>query len=128
MSVDLEEGNEEVDTDVLLHKIYCSQQVVDHNDSIFNVAPLEGYTLLGLFKDKYCEEMCFPTLFFGEPQKYHELALKKYQAIAKWELMNENRKFSLNIENLFFKAMKIMTQKNSILHLGLLAKRSARQE
>ena len=68
------EGN----TDVLLHGVYCSEQVVDRNDSIFNVAPSEGFSPLGLFTDKFCEELCFSQLFFGEPRKYHELAKKQY--------------------------------------------------
>lgn len=50
------EGN----TDVLLHGLYCSEQVVDHNDSILNVAPSEGFTPLGLLTDSFCEELCFP--------------------------------------------------------------------
>ena len=101
------EGN----TDVLLHGVYCSEQVVDHNDSIFNVAPSEGFSPLGLFTDKFCEELCFPQLFFGEPRKYRDIATKHYQIISKWELTHQSRKFSLNIENLFFKAMKVMIQK-----------------
>ena len=101
------EGN----TDVLLHGLYCSEQVVDHNDSILNVAPSEGFTPLGLLTDNYCEELCFPQLYFGTPCKYHDLRKKHYQLIVKWELTHESTQFSTNIENLFFKAMKVMVQK-----------------
>lgn len=53
------------------------------NDSNIHVAPCEGFSPLNFFKDAQCEELCFPTLFFGEARKYHEYGMKHYQEIAK---------------------------------------------
>jgi hypothetical protein len=37
-------------------------------DKIVEIAPAEGKLPLGIFKDKFAEEMNFPTLFYGYPR------------------------------------------------------------
>jgi hypothetical protein len=36
-------------------------------DKIVEIAPAKGQCPLGIFKDKFAEEMNFPTLFYGYP-------------------------------------------------------------
>jgi hypothetical protein len=36
-------------------------------DKIVEIAPTDGQIPLGIFKDKFYEEMKFPTLFYGDP-------------------------------------------------------------
>lgn len=103
--------DEEPPSDYLLHTLGPSQQIVDMNDSIHNVAPCENFHPLSVFKDIHCEELCFPTLFYGEKRKYSQMTKKDYQTTAKWELMHKDRRFAFNIENIFFKAVKIMLVK-----------------
>jgi hypothetical protein len=37
-------------------------------DKIVKIALAEGKSPLGIFKDKFVEEMNFPTLFYGDPR------------------------------------------------------------
>jgi hypothetical protein len=37
-------------------------------DKIVEIAPAEGQHPLGIFKEKFVEEMNFPTLFYGDPR------------------------------------------------------------
>ena len=53
----------------------------------------------------------FSKAIFGEQRKYQSQVTKDYQTIAKWELMHKDRRFALDIDNLFFKTMKIMVAK-----------------
>ena len=86
-SIDTDDNDDETPSDYLLHNLSTSQQIVDLNDSQHNVAPLKGFQPLGICKDKFCEELCFPTLFYGEKRSYHTFSEKDYQTIAKWELL-----------------------------------------
>ena len=106
-----EELEDEALSDYMLHNFATSQQMVDLNDSIYHIAPSEGFQPLSVFKDTWCEELSFPTLFYGEKRKYHAKAVNDYQTVVKWELCHSDRRFALNIENIFFKAMKIMLLK-----------------
>jgi hypothetical protein len=36
-------------------------------DNIVEITPTEGKHPLGIFKEKFAEEMNFPTLFYGDP-------------------------------------------------------------
>ena len=80
-----EDENEELYSDYLVCGLYSSQQVVDHSDSIIHVAPSEGFAPLGMFADEFCEELCFPKLFFGEKRKYQTQVKNDYQTVARWE-------------------------------------------
>ena len=51
----------------LVHGFIESRQIHDLQDRTFEVAPAKGQKPLGTFKDKFAEEMTFPTLFFGNP-------------------------------------------------------------
>ena len=77
-------------------------------DKIIDIAPIEEYYPIGIFKDKHCEEMNFPTLFFGEPCSSHIFEKLSYQKVAQWELLNSSHIFALHTTNLFFKTIKIL--------------------
>ncbi|MCO5600782.1 hypothetical protein L7F22_054897 [Adiantum nelumboides] len=101
---------QEVETDTLVHGIYSSHQVIDFEDATINVALSEGQSHLSIFKDVFCEELSFPSIFFGAKRKYNLPKSMSYQEIAKWELKHKDLRFSSCIENLFFKTMKILVQ------------------
>ena len=52
---------------MLVHGFTDSQHIRDLQDKIVKIAPVEGQRPLGVFKDKFTEEMNFPTLFYGYP-------------------------------------------------------------
>ncbi|MCO5597546.1 hypothetical protein L7F22_051624 [Adiantum nelumboides] len=97
--------------ETLIHGLYSAQQVVDHNAHAKSVSPCEGFTPLSLFNDEACEELSFPGLLFGKRRRYHSLAKQRYQKVAQWELKNLDRRFASDIENFFFKTMKIVITK-----------------
>ena len=43
------------------------QQLSKYSKTLPYLAPGEGQRPLGIFKDKFIEEMNFPTLFYGDP-------------------------------------------------------------
>ena len=45
-----------------------TQRIHDLQDKIIEIARVEGKRPLGIFKDKFVEEMNFPTLFYGDPR------------------------------------------------------------
>jgi hypothetical protein len=57
----------EIPTETLIHGFIESQHIHDLQDKIIELALAEGKHPLGIFKDKYAEEMNFPTLFYGNP-------------------------------------------------------------
>jgi hypothetical protein len=59
--------NNERPTETLIHGFTESQCIRDLQDKIVELAPAEGQCPLGIFKDKFVEEMNFPTLFYGDP-------------------------------------------------------------
>ena len=79
-------------------------------DKIIEIAPAEDCHPIGIFKDKYAEEMNFPTLFFGEPRHVDMMQKFTYQKLAQWELLHFHQDFALHTTNLFFKAIKILIQ------------------
>jgi hypothetical protein len=54
--------------ETLIHGFNDSQRIRDLQDKIVKIAPAEGQHPLGIFKDKFDEEMNFPTLFYGDPR------------------------------------------------------------
>jgi len=54
-------------TETLVHGLTESRRIHDLQDKILEIAPAEGQRPLGIFKDKYAEEMTFPSLFYGDP-------------------------------------------------------------
>ncbi|KAJ8017840.1 hypothetical protein HOLleu_44503 [Holothuria leucospilota] len=69
-------------------------------------APSEGNHPLGLFQDKYCEELAFPTLFCGQPRNKNNVKVH-YSEVCKWELRHKDRRFAKCVPNIFFKAKKL---------------------
>jgi hypothetical protein len=61
-----EENNEEPITKTLVHAFTDTYNIFDLHNNQINIAPGEGYVPLGIFQDKYSEEMSFPSLFYGE--------------------------------------------------------------
>jgi hypothetical protein len=55
-------------TETLIHGFTDSQHIHDLQDKIVEIALAEGQHPLGKFKDKFAEEMNFPTLFYGDPR------------------------------------------------------------
>jgi hypothetical protein len=53
--------------ETLIHGFTDSQRIHDLQYKIVEIAPVEGKCPLGIFKDKFVEEMNFPTLFYGDP-------------------------------------------------------------
>ena len=70
----------------------------------------EGYLPLGIFQDKYSEEMSFPTLFFGEKRPEDMTNNLSYQKIAKWEVLHKEHDFAYHTTNLFYKAVRIIVK------------------
>ena len=63
-----DESKNERPTETLIHGFTDSQRIHDLQDKIVEIAPVEGQRPLGIFKDKFAEEMNFPTLFHGDPR------------------------------------------------------------
>jgi hypothetical protein len=49
-------------------------------DNIVEIAPVEGKRPLGIFKDRFVEEMNFPTLFYGYPRAIE--ITKRFSAVT----------------------------------------------
>jgi hypothetical protein len=58
----------ETPTETFLHGFIDSQCICDLQDKIVEIAHGERHHPLGVFKDKFVEEMNFPTLFYGDPR------------------------------------------------------------
>lgn len=58
----------EVETDTVIHGFIESRTIHSLQDKMIKITPTEGKQPLGIFQDKYAEEMNFLTLFFGEPR------------------------------------------------------------
>jgi hypothetical protein len=62
-----DESENETPAETLVHGFTDSQCIRDLQDKIVEIAPVEGQRPLGIFKDKFAEEMNFPKLFNGDP-------------------------------------------------------------
>ncbi len=71
------------------------------------MAPSQDFKPLGLFQDPHCEELNFPTLFFGQPHSNQGIKCLT-QMIVQWELLHKNHNFAPHIPNLIFKTIKIL--------------------
>jgi hypothetical protein len=63
-----DESENETPAETLMHGFTDSQCIRDLQDKIVKIAPTEGQRPLGIFNDKFIEEMNFPTLFYGYPR------------------------------------------------------------
>ena len=71
----------------------------------YNVAPSEGMRPLGLFQDRYSEELNFPRIFCGKAREdYCKRSVRvSYKDICKWELRAADRRAATCTTNIFFK-------------------------
>lgn len=92
-------------------KFIQSHRIHDLQDIIFKVAPSNGQIPFGIFKDKFSEEMTFPTLFFGNPRDDDITKRPSYQKIVQWDVLHFSGYFSYHITNLFFKTTQIVIEK-----------------
>jgi hypothetical protein len=76
-----------------------------------SIAPSQEYSPLGIFKDKNSEELNYPTLFLGHPRDEKITKNFSYHQIASWEILYKNHDFATNIQNIFFKAIKLCIEK-----------------
>ena len=81
--------------------------------SLISIAPSQEYSLFRIFKDKYSEELNYPTLFYDHlrNERFKKLS---YHEIARWNILHKSHDFTTNIQNIFFKAIKIYFLKPSI--------------
>ena len=61
-----DESDNETTAKKLVHGFTDSHCIRDLQEKIVEIAPAEGQRPLGIFKDKFTEEMNFPTLFYGD--------------------------------------------------------------
>ena len=52
-------------SETLIHGYGETNILDDLSNKIIEISPLEHFSPLGIFQDKYSEELNFPTLFFG---------------------------------------------------------------
>jgi hypothetical protein len=62
-----EEEQEDILTYTMVQNILSSEKIYDYFENVVIVAPSQDFKPLGLFQDPHCEEVNFPTLFFGQP-------------------------------------------------------------
>ena len=88
------------------HDFLDSKIIKDYN-IMLHVAPNENYHPTSFFKNKYSEELNFPTLFYSYPQNQKIYDNFSYHDVAKWELLHKNHDFERDNQNIFFKPIKI---------------------
>jgi hypothetical protein len=81
------------------------------HDKIIELTPAEGQRPLGISKDKYAEEMNFPTLLLGYPRNDNVVKRFNYHKIEKWESLHASGDFLYHTTKLFFKTMYILIDK-----------------
>jgi hypothetical protein len=62
-----DESKNETHAETLVHGFTDSQCIRDLQDKIVKITPGEGQRPLGIFKDKFTEEMNVPTLLYIDP-------------------------------------------------------------
>ena len=75
--------------------------------AIYNFAPAENSTPKSIFLDKYCEEMAYPDIYLGHARQAARHVPVHYAEIVKSELLQVDRRAALNVENIFFKVIKL---------------------
>jgi hypothetical protein len=69
-------------TETLVHGFINSRQIHDFQDRTFELSPVEEKKPLGIFKDKFSEEISSLTLFFGNPYNDDITKRLSYQKIV----------------------------------------------
>ncbi|XP_059070801.1 uncharacterized protein LOC131860407 [Cryptomeria japonica] len=101
---------QEQPSETLIHGFTESRCIHQMQDKILEIAPAQDNCPIGIFQDKYAEEMNFPTLFFGSARDDDITKRFTYQKIAQWELLTSHRQFAYHTTNLFFKTVKVLIQ------------------
>jgi hypothetical protein len=52
----------------MVQNILSSEQIYNYFENVITMTPSEDFKALGLFQEIHCEELNFPTLFFGQPR------------------------------------------------------------
>ena len=104
----IDENTQEPVTKTLLHGFTDSHSIYDLQNNQINIAPGEGYIPLGIFQDRYSEELSFPTLFYGQKRPDDVTKSFTYQKISRWEILHKDHDFAYHITNLFYKAVRII--------------------
>jgi hypothetical protein len=105
-----DKSENETPAETLVHGFTDSQCIRDLQDKIVEIAPAKGQRPLRIFKDKFIEEMNFPTLFYGDPHGTDITEQFSYHKIVRWELLHSNDYFSFHITIFFFKTMRIIIE------------------
>ena len=92
----------------MIHGFTDSYNIYDLQKIQINIAPAEGYMPLGIFQDKYSEEMSFPSLCYGEKWLDDIEKIFSYKKIAQWEVLHIDHDFAYHTTNLFNKAIHII--------------------
>jgi hypothetical protein len=53
-------------TYLIIHKFQDAPKMMDHENTIYFIAPTQYFHPLSLFKDNHLEKPNFPTLFYGQ--------------------------------------------------------------
>ena len=100
--------SEEPITKTMIHGFTNSYNIYDLQNNQINIALAEGYMPLGIFQDKYSEEMSFPSPFYGEKRPDDIEKNFSYKKIAQWEVLHIDHEFSYHTTNLFYKVICII--------------------
>ena len=73
---------------------------------MYEFAPGQSNIPLSMLKDKFCEELAFPSVFMGEKHPTNKIKVH-CSTIMKSELRNCDKRVTENIENIFFNYYKL---------------------
>jgi hypothetical protein len=104
------EDIEDSPSETLVHNFLDSEKIYDF-ENLMSIAPSQEYSPVGIFKDKNSEELNYPTLFSRHPRDEKITKNFSYHQIASWEILHKNHDFATNIQNIFFKAVKLCIEK-----------------
>lgn len=103
----------EIDDNDLLPS--TADTIVISDSQFLGYAPGEGQRPVNLLMFPNAEELCFPTLFFGEIMAHkmfdyraNNMRIPTTAAIIKHQIRNVDRRFARNTQNLFFKFFKLL--------------------
>jgi hypothetical protein len=105
-----EEDIEDSPSETFVHNFLDSEKIYDF-ENLMSIASSQEYSPVGIFKDKNSEELNYPILFSGHPRDEKTTKNFSYHQIASWEILHKNHDFATNIQNIFFKAVKLCIEK-----------------
>ena len=90
-------------SETLIHGYGETHLIDDLANKIIVIAPSENFRPLGIFQDKYSEELNFLTLFFGCNRPNYIFNRFSYQKISQWDIEHESTDFETHNTNIFLK-------------------------